>query len=233
MSISFQLSGQTETKLSPNLYALSANGDTINRTDAQGERFGFWRIYHEGRYGNDPYYELGEFSANKKNGTWKEYSKNGLLLQQVNYFNGYKNGEAKFYDQGRLVCIGNYKALRTDVAYDTIQVEDPITNEYTEKVVPTSLGSVRHGFWVYYKPPFNEIKRIEEWQVDDLVYEKDYVSKTDSLYIQKRLESYPHNPNKKGNRIWPNQKERAPARFTDFPENTPYVKPNVRIKKEN
>lgn len=233
MCIGSQLYAQSATEMLPNQYVLSSNGDTINRTNEKSERIGFWRIFHEGRYGNDPYYELGKYVENKKNGVWQEFSKNGLLLEQINYFNGFKNGEAKFYDQGRLVCIGHYKALRTDVAYDTIQVEDPITNAFTEKIIPTSLGSVRHGFWVYYKPPFNEIKRIEEWQVDDLIYEKDYVSKTDSVYIQKRLERYPHSAKKKGDSFWPKKKNRAPARFTDFPENTPYVKPNVRkIKKD-
>lgn len=233
MAISSSLGAQTDVKLIPNQYELSSNGDTINRTNEKSERVGFWRIFHEGRYGNDPYYELGEYTENKKHGIWQEFSKNGLLLERINYYNGFKNGEAKFYDRGRLVCIGNYKALRTDAAYDTLQIEDPITNEFRQKIVPTSLGSVRHGFWVYYKPPFNEIKRIEEWQVDDLIYEKDYVSKTDSVYIENRLERYPHSADKKTDSFWPQKKNKAPARFTDFPENTPYVKPNVRkvIKK--
>lgn len=223
---------QSKLKLEKNQYEISSKGDTINRTDQKGVRIGFWSIYHEGRYGNDPYYEMGEFSEGKKHGIWQEYTKNGLLLEQINYYNGYKNGEAKYYDQGQLVCIGNFKALRTDVAFDTLQIEDPITHEFKEKIIPTTLGSVRHGFWVYYKPPFNEIKRIEEWSVDDLIYEKDYVSKTDSIYIEKRINGYPHATGKEPAEFWSPQKGKAPARFTDFPENMQYIKPNVRIKKE-
>lgn len=229
--LSVQTQAQVITKTEPNQFEILQNGDTINRTDENGNRVGYWSIYHPGRYGDDPYYEVGNFNNNKKHGGWKSYAKNGFVREEINYFNNYKNGEAKFYDRGRLICIGQYKALRTDAAYDTIQVEDPVTNLYKSKIVPTSLGSVRHGFWVYYKPPFNEIKRIEEWSVDDLIYEKDYVTKTDSLYIQKRLSAYPHTSGKLPKGFWSKDKGRAPVRFTDFPENVKYVKPNVRKKK--
>lgn len=224
--------GQTNKKLKPNQYVLSVAGDTINRTDGTGKRTGLWSIYYESRYGDDSYYEVGEFDNNKKQGSWKTYAKNGLLLKEVNYHNDFKHGETKFYEGGRLVCVGQFKALRTDVAYDTIFVEQPITNELKQKIIPTSLGSVRHGLWVYYKPPFNEIKRIEEYQFDDLIYEKDYVTKSDSAVIQSRISKYPHTTGNLPAGFWGGKKGQAPPRYTDFPENMKYVKPNPGKKKD-
>ncbi len=222
---------QTTIKLEPNQFELSVGGDTINRTDHNGNRIGVWSIYYESRFGDDSYYEVGTFSKNRKQGSWKTFSKNGLLLKETTYHNNYKNGESKFYEEGRLVCIGQYKALRTDVAYDTIEVENPVTHEYNERIIATSLGSVRHGLWVYYKPPFNEIRRIEEYQLDDLIYEQDYTTKSDSIAIQNRLAKYPHTSGKLPIGIWGNKKNRTPPRYTDFPTNMKYIKPNPGKKK--
>jgi hypothetical protein len=221
---------QSINQLSPNQYAINRKGDTINRTDEQGKKTGIWSVYHQSRYGDDSYYELGHYTDNKKHGNWKTYQKNGLLMNQTNYYNGFKNGEVKFYSEGRLVCKGQFKALRTDVPYDTIQVEQP-NGDYKERVIPTSLGSVRHGFWVYYKPPFNEIQKIEEFQWDELVYEQDYATQADSLAYQSRMAKYPHSSGKLPPGIWGRKKGKAPSRFTDFPENTKFIKPNPGKKK--
>ncbi len=224
---------QNTAKQLPNQFEIAVNGDTINRTNAQGKRSGIWSIYNESRFGDDSFYDIGEYTEDKKHGVWKMYSKSGLLIKAVNYYNNYKHGEAKFYDQGRLVCVGQNKALRTDVAYDTILVEDAITNELKERIIPTSLGSVRHGLWVYYKPPFKEITRIEEYQLDELIYEKDYTTKTDSMAIQKKLATYPHASGKLPPGIWRRKKGKAPVRFTDFPENAKFIKPNPGKKKKH
>ena len=217
--------GQT-TDLAPNQYELSITGDTLNRTNDDGVRIGLWNVYFESRFGDDSYFEVGKFALGKKHGKWSTYTKDGFLTQEINYFNGYKNGEIKFYDRGRLICRGNYRALRTDVAYDTILVENPTDNSYTQKVVPTSLGSVRHGFWTYFKPPFNKIYKVEEYQVDILVYSHDYENERDSMAIQKRIDMFPHNSNELPPGIWTIDRGKKARRFTDFPENLKGVKPN-------
>lgn len=230
LQISLNCAAQETNQLSPNQFAINGNGDTINRTDAQGKKTGMWSIFNQSRYGDDSFYELGEYTDDKKQGSWKMYQKNGLLLNQTNYYNGFKNGEVKFYNEGRLVCKGQYKALRTDVPYDTIQVEQP-DGGFKEKVIPTSLGSVRHGFWIYYKPPFNEIQKIEEFQWDELVYVQDYATKADSVAYRNRMAKYPHSSGKLPPGIWSRKKGKAPAKFTDIPEDTKFIKPNPGKKK--
>ena len=206
MSLGTTVLAQSSTKLSPNQYAIAVNGDTINRTNEKGHKTGLWSIYNESRFGDDSFYDIGEFSENKKIGVWKMYSNEGLLIKAVNFYNNFKHGEAKYYDQGRLVCVGQHKALRTDVPYDTIMVEDPLTNELKERIIPTSLGSVRHGFWIYYKPPFNEVTRIEEYQLDELIYEQDYTTKSDSIALKQRLAKYPHTSGKLPVGFWGGKK---------------------------
>lgn len=218
-------------KFRANQYVLSVTGDTINRTNAKGVPYGIWNVYHESRFGNDSYFEVGEYQNGRQHGPWRTYTKGGTMTKETNYYNGFRNGEITFYERGQLVCRGNYKALRTDVAYDTILVENPTDNSLKEKIVPTSLGSVRHGFWTYYKPPFNKIIKIEEYQVDELVYSREYENEADSLAIQKRLDIFPHNSKRLPPGIWTKNRGKKAPRFTDFPANTKYVKPNPGKKK--
>ena len=192
-----------------------------------------WNIYHESYYGDDSYYEVGTFVENKKHGVWRTFSKNGMILKEEHFFNNYLCGERKFYSNGRLTCVGQFLALRTDVAYDTISIEEPVTGNWIEKIVPTSLGSVRHGFWKYYKPPFNELRRIEEYQLDELIYEQDYTTQSDSLQFEQRLAKYPHKSKALPVGFWSQDKGKEPPRFTDFPENVEYVKPNPGKKDRN
>lgn len=222
---------QNTALLSPNLFEISSNGDTINRTDQNGNRVGIWSEYQGSRFGDDAFYEVGKYSKNKKHGNWKTYAKNGILLKEANYYNNFLNGESKFYDQGQLICIGQYKALRTDYEFDTILVENPITNAFEERIFPTSMGSVRHGFWTFYKPPYNEIRKVQEYQADELIYEHEYVTKSDSLAIQRRLNKYPHISKKKTVGFWRRGKEKKPPLYTDFPIDTKHVTPNPGKKK--
>lgn len=224
-------SAKKKSGQAPNQYQLSVTGDTLNRTDANGLRYGLWNVYHEARYGDGAFFEIGEFVNDRRHGTWRTYTKDGIIMLETNYYNGFKDGEIKYYDRGRLVCRGNFKALRTDVPYDTLLIEDPKDNSLKEKIVPTSLGSVRHGFWTYYKPPYNKVDRVEEYQVDELIYSHVYETEADSVAIQKRFDMFPHNSNRMPNGIWTLDRGKKAPRFTDFPANTKYVKPNPGKKK--
>ncbi len=221
------------TILKPNLYEIAMSGDSINRTDHEGLRQGIWNVYHESRYGDDAYFEIGKYTDNKKNGEWKTYSKSGTILKEENYYNNYLNGEVRFYDNGMLTCVAQYLALRTDVPYDTIAVEDPITGEFVDKVIPTNLGSVRNGFWKYYKPPYNEIRKIEEYQLDELIYEQEYGTASDSILFQQRIDKYPHRSHRPPVGFWTIDRGRKPPRYTDFPENMKTIIPNKSTKTKN
>ncbi len=104
-------------------YEILENGDTINRLDNKNRKEGKWLIVNKGGYGEEDFIELGTYDHNIKMGTWKSYTMNGVIISQEYYKQGNKSGEAKYYDDGMLYCVGNYLALRSLYDYDTIMVD--------------------------------------------------------------------------------------------------------------
>lgn len=213
-------------------YEIMDNGDTINKLDGENRRQGKWLITMPPRYGEEGLMEYGTYLDNKKVGKWQTYSLNGDLTAEEIYKSGNKDGEAKYYEQGRLFCIGNFLALKATQLLDTILVEDPITGIEKPVVIATEMGSVRHGNWTYFNMETRKIEKIVAYQVDDIVHETQSNSKVDSLYIQQREKSLPHRSNELPVNVWMLDKTRKAPRFTEFPENTQYVKPNSSSKKK-
>ncbi|MBP6624663.1 MAG: hypothetical protein KA198_05800 [Chitinophagaceae bacterium] len=207
------------------------NGDTINQTDAKQMKQGKWLIEHAEQYGESGYLEYGSYVNNIKIGRWQNFTLDGRILSDEFYKKGNKDGEAKYYEDGSLFCIGHFMALNSSKVYDTIEVEDPLTNQFNKITIKTDAGSVRHGFWTYYDTQTKEINKIVEYQVDEIVYEREYLSKKDSVYIEAKMKTWPHVTQKESSPVWPIGKNKKPVRYTDFSENTDYVKPNVRKEK--
>lgn len=209
-------------------FELLENGDTINKLDHKKRRQGKWLLVNKGGYGEDDFIEFGAYDSDIRTGVWKTYTMDGVIISQEFYKQGNKNGEARYYEDGFLYCVGNYLALRSKYDYDTIMVEDPITNLEKPVILKTSVGSVRHGFWTYYDPPSTDVKRVLEYQVDEIIYEKEYSAKVDSAYILKRMQTFPKGEIQTNNMML--DKNKRPSKFTDFPDNVEFVKPNVRRK---
>lgn len=211
-------------------YELLENGDTINKMDSKNRKQGKWLTVNKGGYGEDGFIEYGEFHDDIRSGLWKTYTMEGVIISQEFFKQGNKSGEARYYEEGYLYCVGNYLALRSKYDYDTIMVEDPVTNLEKPVVIKTDVGSVRHGFWTFYDAPTTDVKRVVEYQADEVIYEKEYTAKVDSTYIKKRMESFPKGISQTNQMIL--DKNKRPAKFTDIPDNAEYVKPNVRNKKK-
>jgi antitoxin component YwqK of YwqJK toxin-antitoxin module len=209
-------------------FEILENGDTINRLDHKNRKLGKWLIINKGGYGEEDFMELGFFQENLRTGVWKTYTMEGVIISQEFYKQGNKSGEARYYDEGQLYCVGNYLALRSKYDYDTIMVEDPLTSQFRPVVIKTDVGSVRHGFWTYYDPQTNEVRRVVEYQADEMIYEKEYTAKVDSTYIKQRMKAF-----SKGevqtNAMMPDKNKRL-SKFTDIPDDVQYVKPNIRRK---
>ncbi|KXK43384.1 MAG: MORN variant repeat protein [Bacteroidetes bacterium OLB11] len=219
-------SKQTDYKIIS--YEVLENGDTINKKNAQSEKIGEWVEIINGRYNEPDRIENGLYENNVKVGVWKSYTSSGKIISQEFYLKGRKSGEAKYYEDGKLFCVGNYLALKADYDYDTIMVEDPVSNKIKPVILKANMGSVRHGFWTYYDIFTHEVIKVLEYQADDIIYEKDYAQKIDSTYIKQRDKDF-----KKGTpppNVMILDKNKKSTRFTDFPENTQYVKPNTREK---
>lgn len=212
-------------------YEVLENGDTINRIDSKNVRHGKWLIEHEASMDEPGTMELGEYEMGVRNGKWKTYSLHGDLEAEEFYKKGLKDGEARYYEEGRLICVGNYLALNAKQKYDTVMVENPLTNESRPVRIRTDVGSVRHGSWTFYDARTSEINRVVEYEVDEVVYDKSFthVSKEDSLYILAKMKTFPHITHKPDENVWMSKGNQKRITYTDIPDNKP-VKPNVRKK---
>ncbi len=93
-------------------------GDTINKTDKNGDRQGRWIYFGRDSKGiknkllkHNQIVEDGFFKDNLKNGLWKTYHTNtNKIKSEVTYENGIANGKTKFYtERGKLKQEGTLK----------------------------------------------------------------------------------------------------------------------------
>lgn len=210
-------------------YKVLPSGDTINRMDAQHRRQGPWMMEVMDD-SEQLQWSIGSYLNGKMNGPWIKTNRDGAPIAQENFKHDMLDGEAKYYEDGRLICVGHYLALRSTYEYDTVWVENPETNQLRPVRIKSNRGSVRHGFWTYYHPGTTQLARVQEYQVDSLIYSKDYREAADSVQIMKRMKAWPHADNAPLPNVWSMDPNKKPVRFTDFPEDGKGVKPNVRRK---
>lgn len=166
----------------------------VNRMDAQGKKHGTWLIRQEARMGEPAYSEFGSYSHGRKAGLWYKMDADGALMAIENFRNNTLDGEVKYFENGRLSSIGHYRGLNQNKTVDTIMVEHPITGDQSLVAVQTDRGSLRHGLWRFYDPESGRMIREEEYQVDNLIFSRDFkMTREDSLYYYNRAARLPHN----------------------------------------
>jgi hypothetical protein len=79
----------------------------------------------------------------------------------------------------------------------------------------------------------SKVDRVVEYQVDEVIYEKDYTlaGTPDSNTAALKLKTLPHISKEQPKNVWILDKNKRPTKYTDIPDNTQYVKPNVRRNK--
>lgn len=92
--------------------------DTINRTDSNGVKYGYWEIY-----GNDLKFkgkgyvdtmavEKGFFLKGKKSGLWKVFYSTGILKFEAQYKNNRPNGKySTYYESGCIEETGSWNGI--------------------------------------------------------------------------------------------------------------------------
>jgi len=170
----------------------------LNQVDHKGRRHGMWLTTTEPRLGEPGVNMFGNFNHGLRTGAWYAIDHLGDLISIETYRNDVLDGEVKYYDQGKLYCTGQYRGLNPANDFDTIVVVNPVTQEEDYRIIATERGSLRHGSWRYFDPATGRLAKEEEYQVDELIYRKDYelAQQADSLYRKNHEASMPHN--KKG-----------------------------------
>ncbi|MCB0697593.1 MAG: hypothetical protein KDC07_09530 [Chitinophagaceae bacterium] len=165
----------------------------LNQLDSKGRKTGMWLNKIQENRGNPAYTEIGSYYNGLKTGPWYKVNIEGDLVAIENFKKDYYDGEVKYFVKGQVTCIGLYRGLNPDVEVDTIMVEDPVTGIQQLVAVRADRGAVRHGTWRFYNETTGSIEKVEEYQVDSLIYEEYFpLSKADSLYYERRNQNLPH-----------------------------------------
>lgn len=176
--------------------SLPAKSAVVNEKDAQGRPNGLWVLSAPAAMGEPATTEFGKYEHGIKYGPWYTLDGEGELMSMETFRNNVLDGEAKYFTQGRLSAEGYYKGLNPEREYDTILVEDPLTGMQILRPVHNERNTVRHGPWRFYDSETGRLVKEEEYQVDSLIYSKNFpMSKADSVFYKKREAKMPHNNN--------------------------------------
>ncbi len=169
-------------------YQLDAKHDTINCTDFQNYKQGYWYLRVVNNHGEPGYQESGFYKNDKKEGAWTQLSLVGDTLAEENYKWGYKNGAQRYYNLLGLMREESWKAINPENPYDTVRVYDlNILDKYDLKIVKVDASTVKHGIWTYYNPELGTITRTEEYVIDKLISnKKSLASLNDSLNMAQK-----------------------------------------------
>ncbi|RQO31427.1 hypothetical protein DBR32_05555 [Taibaiella sp. KBW10] len=152
----------------------SAADENLNKKDKQNRKQGMWFYNVPGQFGDPAYMEFGAYKDDQKTGLWYKLSKEQQLIAIENYKQNVLNGQAQYFENGKLYCIGNYRGIYSKYAYDTFLVTNPITLIDTLVATPSEQGYTKHGNWRYYNPVTGHLVREAEYQVDILLKEINY-----------------------------------------------------------
>jgi antitoxin component YwqK of YwqJK toxin-antitoxin module len=99
-----------------------AEQDTVNRTDENGRKTGWWRIIAPNTdrpgYPHGALVEEGQYTGGKRSGAWKRYWPNGKLMSEVSYKFGVPRGHYRvYYPSGKLEEEGDWDLDRNTGAF--------------------------------------------------------------------------------------------------------------------
>lgn len=167
---------------------------STNLTDSKGVRIGLWWITTPERMGEDGFTEFGHYDNGSKTGRWYKMDGENNLVSIESYKDNVLNGESKYFEKGKLTCIGHYRGINERNKFDTIVVVNPQNGYEFIKALPAENSTQRHGSWKYYDPQTGKLVKEEEYQVDNLIYHKDYIAAgIDSMAYQNYIKKLPHN----------------------------------------
>ena len=171
-----------------------AQSTVFNQTDEKGRPHGQWVVNQPSRMGEDAYAEWGTYEHGVKWGAWYKFDGEAQVTAIERYRAGVLDGEAKYFENGALICIGNYRGLNPENDFDTIYVVDPVTEVEIRKIVSTDRGTLRHGVWRFYDPRTGRLERELDYQLDEVVARQEFaIAAVDSTWYKRRVQAMPHN----------------------------------------
>ncbi|MBS1645307.1 MAG: hypothetical protein JST36_09745 [Bacteroidetes bacterium] len=158
-----------------------------NLQDSHGRPQGEWIVKHPEHMGEEAFSEWGSYDHGKKVGAWYRFDHDGQVTAMEHFSQGQRHGEAKYFENGTLVCVGHFRGLNPRYAFDTILVTDPVTGAEYQRILPTESGSVKHGMWRYYDNVSGRLTRELEYLLGEVIYTHDFsIATVDSAYFKQR-----------------------------------------------
>jgi hypothetical protein len=154
-------------------YKLTSTGDTLNRVDKIGRKWGPWKLHYDSNRGEPGYEEEGWFEKDRKEGEWRLFTLMGDLVGIEYYKWGLKDSICRYFTKdGELRLEQSWRALNPDKLYDTLEIEDPDKfNTYRTVIVKNEGAAVKHGIWKYYEPETGRVIRSERYTLGQLEQE--------------------------------------------------------------
>jgi len=151
-------------------YKLTSKGDTLNRVDMIGRKWGPWKLHYDNVRGEAGYEEEGWFEKNRKEGEWRLYTLMGDLVGIEYYKWGLKDSICRYFTtDGQLRLEQGWRALNPDKEYDTIEVEDPDKLDTWHTVIIKNEGAaIKNGAWKYYDPVTGNVLKTELYTLGKL-----------------------------------------------------------------
>lgn len=182
----------------------------FNLKDEKGRKTGMWILKQEALRGEPATTSFGNYLEGRKMGTWYNIDNEGRPISILKYFKGELNGESKYFENGQLFCIGQWRGLNPDVDFDTVEVYNPVTDITEYVAVPTERGSLQHGIWKYYHPDSGVLIKEEEYQVGERIRLKEYhpqatLSEEVKQQLDKKQQQHLQKPPYKPTKIKPNK----------------------------
>jgi hypothetical protein len=173
-------------------YMITAEGDTINRTDEFNLKQGVWVERTEERFGEPAFTKIGNYKDNWKKGKWTTYV-GPEVVSIENFNNNVLDGEILFFENGFLTCRGYYMGSNYRTKYDTIDIMNEQTTATKTYIVTNSPISVKDSTWTYYAPNSKKITRLEFWNNDEFMGGQEFGDGAkDSISMANYEKSLPH-----------------------------------------
>lgn len=170
----------------------------VNQRDAKGRKQGLWYFSTPARMGEPGTVAFGNFIDGKRNGIWYKLEKfTEAPISIETYKDGMLHGEAQYFEEGKLYCVGSYRAFNPQQSFDTFVVVDPVSQLERYKAVENESGAMRQGYWRYYDVETGYLIREEEYNAGDLLYRKDFTTTAYNASTKDIPQKYPHDKSKR------------------------------------
>lgn len=110
-------------------------GDTINYTDENNLKQGFWKIFGKMKrlpgYEPDQVIEQGHFNNSRKNGLWTKFFPSGKTKSEIEYANSRPNGAYKtYYENGQVEEEGTWKNNRNTQSFKRYYENGQVSQDF-------------------------------------------------------------------------------------------------------